>query len=67
LLREDRVLGGLVMSRRATGPFPPDVVALLQTFATQSAMAIDNARLYRALEDASRHKSQFLVGHAADS
>jgi signal transduction histidine kinase len=61
LLREDRVLGGLVMSRRAPGAFPPEVVALLQTFATQSALAIDNARLYRALEEASRHKSAFLA------
>jgi signal transduction histidine kinase/PAS domain-containing protein len=61
LLREDRVLGGLVMSRRAAGAFPPDVVALIQTFATQSALAIDNARLYRALEEASRHKSAFLA------
>jgi two-component system, NtrC family, sensor kinase len=61
LLREDRVLGGLVMSRRALGAFPPEVVALLQTFATQSALAIDNARLYRALEEASKHKSAFLA------
>ena len=61
LLHEDRVLGGLVMSRRTSGAFPPDVVALLQTFATQSALAIANARLYRALEEASRHKSAFLA------
>jgi signal transduction histidine kinase len=61
LLREDRVLGGLVMSRRTPGAFPPEVVGLLQTFATQSALAIDNARLYRALEEASRHKSAFLA------
>ena len=61
LLREDRVLGGLVMSRRAPGAFAPEVVALLQTFATQSALAIDNARLYRALEEASKHKSAFLA------
>ena len=49
LVREDRVLGGLVMSRRAPGAFPPEVVALLQTFATQSALAIQNGRLYQAL------------------
>jgi signal transduction histidine kinase/DNA-binding response OmpR family regulator len=61
ILRENRVVGGLVMVRQTTGRFPPDVVALLQTFATQSALAIDNARLYRALEEASRHKSAFLA------
>jgi signal transduction histidine kinase len=37
------------------------VVHLLQTFATQSALAIQNGRLYQALQDASRHKSQFLA------
>jgi GAF domain-containing protein len=61
LLREDRVLGGLIMARRTAGAFPPGVVALLQTFATQSALAIDNARLYRAVEEATRHKSAFLA------
>jgi len=61
LLREDRVLGGLVISRRAPGPFPPEVIALLRTFATQSALAIHNGRLYQALQEASQHKSQFLA------
>jgi len=68
LLREDQVLGGLVMLRRTPGAFPGEVVALLQTLATQSALAIHNARLYaalevqgRALETASQHKSAFLA------
>jgi signal transduction histidine kinase len=49
------------MLRRSRGAFPPEVVSLLQTFATQSALAIDNARLYRAVEEATRHKSDFLA------
>ena len=68
LLREERVLGGLVMTRCAPGTFPDVVVALLQTFASQSVLAIENARLFqqveassRALEIASQHKSQFLA------
>ncbi len=68
LLHEDRLLGGLTVSRRATGEFPPDVVALLTAFAAQSAIALQNARLFRELqakshelEVASRHKSQFLA------
>jgi signal transduction histidine kinase len=68
LLREDHLLGALQVFRRAPGPFAPEVVELLKTFATQSAMAIQNARLYREiaatgrqLEEASRHKSQFLA------
>jgi signal transduction histidine kinase len=75
LLHEDRLLGGLTVSRRATGEFPPDGVALLTAFAAQSAIALQNARLFRELqaksrqleaksrelEIASRHKSQFLA------
>jgi signal transduction histidine kinase len=68
LLREDRVLGGLVVNRRQPGDFPARVIELLQTFATQSALAIHNARLFREIEDkgrqleiASRHKSTFLA------
>jgi signal transduction histidine kinase/CheY-like chemotaxis protein len=68
LLREGRVMGSLIVFRKTAGAFGPDVVNLLQTFATQSALAIQNARLYREIEDkgrqleiASRHKSQFLA------
>jgi GAF domain-containing protein len=68
LLREDAVVGGLVLNRRQPGEFPPAVVELMQTFASQSALAIQNARLFRELEEkgqqleeASQHKSQFLA------
>jgi signal transduction histidine kinase/DNA-binding response OmpR family regulator len=46
LLREDRLIGGLVICRKTTGAFAADVVDLLTTFAAQSALAIQNARLY---------------------
>jgi GAF domain-containing protein len=68
LLVEDRILGTLNVHRREPGHWPPQAVNLLQTFATQSALAIQNARLFkeieakgRELEVASRHKSQFLA------
>jgi len=68
LLREDRILGALTVWRRQVGEFSPDVVKLLQTFATQSTLAIQNASLFRELEEksrelelASRHKSEFLA------
>lgn len=68
MLRGERVVGLLVIRRRGTGRFPPDVIALLETFASQSALAIVNARLYRELETksteleiAGRHKSEFLA------
>jgi signal transduction histidine kinase len=68
LLREERILGALTVWRREEGGFSPEVVNLLQTFATQSALAIQNARLFREIEDksrqieaANRHKSEFLA------
>ena len=68
LLREEQIMGGLTIFRRTTGSFPPEVVNLLQTFATQSVLAIQNARLFREIEDksrqieaANRHKSEFLA------
>ncbi len=68
LLREDRIMGGLTIYRRTAGSFSTEVVNLLQTFATQSLLAIQNARLFREIEDksrqieaANRHKSEFLA------
>ncbi len=68
LVREDQVIGALTVNRKAPGEFPPEVIELLRTFATQSALAIQNARLFREIETksrelevASRHKSQFLA------
>ena len=68
LQREGRILGALVVRRRTTGEFSAQITELLETFASQSALAIQNARLYqelarktRELEIASRHKSEFLA------
>ena len=68
LLFEQQILGALVVWGKETGSFPPEVVDLLQTFANQSVLAIQNARLYREigaksrqLEVASQHKSEFLA------
>ena len=68
LLREERIVGALVVRRKSTGEFRPEVVDLMKTFATQSVLAIQNARLFREIEDkgrqieaANRHKSEFLA------
>ena len=50
ILREQQIMGGLTVWRRQVGEFEPEVVKLLQTFATQSALAIHNARLFREIE-----------------
>ena len=61
-------MGALTVWRKEAGDFSAEVINLLQTFATQSALAIQNARLFREIEDkgkqlevASRHKSEFLA------
>jgi signal transduction histidine kinase len=68
LIREDHLIGGLTVFRKTPGMFASGTVDLLRTFATQSALAIQNARLFheiadksRQLEIASQHKSEFLA------
>ncbi len=68
MLREGKIVGALVVRRREPGTFSPDISDLLETFASQCALALVNARLYRELEHksaelevASRHKSEFLA------
>ena len=54
-------MGALVVTRKQPGEFPSQVVDLLTTFASQSALAMQNARLFHQLEIASQHKSTFLA------
>jgi signal transduction histidine kinase len=68
LLRADQIVGALVVRRKVPGEFPKSTVELLRTFADQSVLAIQNARLFRETEEksrellkASQHKSQFLA------
>jgi GAF domain-containing protein len=67
LLAADRIVGALVVRRKAPGEFSQSTVELLQTFAAQSVLAIQNARLFaeieyknRQLQQASENKSQFV-------
>jgi signal transduction histidine kinase len=68
LLWQDGIAGLLVVRRKEPGEFPKATVDLLRTFAAQSVLAIQNARLFselheksRQVEIESRHKSQFLA------
>src|SRR5258707_5686753 len=68
LVGTNRVVGALVIRRKQPGKFPTSTVELLQTFAAQSVLAIQNARLFAEIEDKSRqlqlaseHKSQFVA------
>jgi signal transduction histidine kinase len=68
MAHHDRVVGCITVTRNRPGEFPPETIDLLRAFATQSALAIQNARLFSEIEDksrqleaASRHKSEFLA------
>jgi len=61
LIREDQVMGALTVVRKQRGEFPQQVIDLLTTFASQSALAMQNAQLFHQLEIASQHKSTFLA------
>lgn len=68
LIGAGRIVGGLVVRRREPGEFPQHTIDVMQTFAAQSVIALQNARLFRELEEkgrqlkvASQHKSQFLA------
>jgi signal transduction histidine kinase len=68
MVREAQLIGCLGVTRKRPGEFPVETIELLRTFATQSALAIQNARLFREIADksrelevASQHKSEFLA------
>jgi signal transduction histidine kinase/HAMP domain-containing protein len=58
LMREETVVGALIVGRKLPGQFPKEIVELLQTYATQSVLAIQNARLFRDVKE-QRHQLQF--------
>ena len=57
LVRSGKVVGALVVRRKAPGEFPANAVELLKTFAAQSVLAIQNARLFAEIEDKSRQSA----------
>src|SRR5262249_62010294 len=68
LLRSGKVVGALAVRRKAPGEFSSSTVDLLKTFAAQSVLAIQNARLFADIENKSRQlelantaKSRFLA------
>jgi len=67
-MKEGKAIGTIVLRRRESRPFSEKQIALIQTFADQAVIAIENVRLFneiqdksRQLEIASKHKSDFLA------
>jgi signal transduction histidine kinase len=68
MLWEGKGVGAIFVGRPAAGPFSEKEIALLKTFAGQAAIAIQNARLFREIQEksaqlevANKHKSEFLA------
>jgi PAS domain S-box-containing protein len=68
LMREGTAIGVLILGRSTARPFTAQQIELVETFADQAVIAIENVRLFdeiqdksRQLEVASQHKSQFLA------
>ena len=64
LLRPDHIVGALVVRRKTPGEFPQSTIELLQTFADQSVVAIQNARLFESVEARTRELASFAGGFA---
>jgi signal transduction histidine kinase len=68
MLWEGKGIGAIFVGRDVVGPFSEKEISLLKTFADQAVIAIQNARLFREIQEksaqlevANKHKSDFLA------
>ncbi len=67
MLREGRPIGAIVLLRAAVGYFPQRQVELLQTFADQAVIAINNVRLFDEVQARARDLQESLEYQTATS
>ena len=65
LLRDDKVEGALMVGRAEAGPFDSQQIELLQTFADQAVIAIENARLFEEVQARTRDLEESLAQQTA--
>jgi len=68
LVKDGAPIGSIMVRRTTVRPFTDKQITLVQTFASQAVIAIENVRLFHEIEDksrqlqvASQHKSEFLA------
>jgi GAF domain-containing protein len=67
LLREEATLGVIALARQRVEPFTARQIELVQTFADQAVIAIENARLLNDLQDRTRDLQESLEYQTATS
>ena len=67
MLRGDSVVGVISITRAQPGAFSPDDIALLQTFADQAVIAIENGRLFGELQARNAELTESLEQQTATS
>ncbi len=73
MMREERMLGAIVVGWGEAGPISPTHEALLKTFADQAAIAIENVRLFNETNEALEHQKasaevlEVISGSVADT
>src|SRR5262249_17918732 len=60
LLQREEALGAIAVARRQPGGFTDDEIALLEAFADQAVIAIENVRLFKELEVRNRDLTEAL-------
>ncbi|MDH3668808.1 MAG: GAF domain-containing protein [Paracoccaceae bacterium] len=65
LIQGDRAFGCIALSRREVRPFTDDEIALVQTFADQAVIAIENVRQFQAVQTANTELETQLQREAA--
>ena len=59
MLKQNRLVGAIVLTRREARPFTESQINLLTTFANQAAIALDNVHLFQELKDRTQELARY--------